>query len=391
MTITPNLVWQTSNSSEVVYPQQPFYLTDGTLLLPFNVDTTGFGRHDVNYAYSYDGGNNWNVTTQATTTFLQQYALGQNVETGELFAVGATTGTNRLGVTYVTWDRASGTITFTTSDRVLKTVTGNIKMPSVKVFDIDNVSYIAVAAGEASVGLSMGIWSRTTGGTWSTEVAWNTAMSNTTTLSATVDFHHTGDGRTVKDATPHVYIFGDESGAVDVRISRWGYTTSPSWSETNEAVLGEQGYGEGGFYWDGTRMVFANRVNADPWLMVGERNEANTATNTAIDDALPPHSSTWAGYAESPDIAYDDDQNVHLFSRTTESKITYSMYDRTAATWTDPVDVSTTGVGYPRVTRDPYGYNSNLIYAGANDRSIYHWAFSRNSALPFDGWGQATI
>lgn len=105
-----------------------------------------------------------------------------------------------------------------------------------------------------------------------------------------IDFHHIGDGKTVKDGLPHIFFTwskGTSGSSSGTRINKYSYSGGV-WSQVQERTLGDGSkFMFSASHWmhcrfDGTRFVFIGWVRAniagDNELVMFERDVADTTT-----------------------------------------------------------------------------------------------------------------
>lgn len=197
-----------------------------------------------------------------------------------------------------------------------------------------------------------------------------------------IDFHHTGDGKTVAGAAPHVYIVFIIGAAgvsavnyLGVNMIKHTYSAG-AWTaggggiattiDGSRYVTAATNTWLTGFY-DGTRFVMAG------WLYTGtqfdliqyERNEADTTTttrvlaaNTSAADTLASGSATW-----------DVDSNVYLLGRdgtgsSGSRKLNYRKWTRSGATLGATAAVETTASDTPAISarRGTGGTSIDIVY-----------------------------
>lgn len=199
----------------------------------------------------------------------------------------------------------------------------------------------------------------------------------TTQISATIsssqltypsiDFNHTGDGKTVAGETPHLYV-GWSAGATGagkgIRFRKATYAAG-AWTWGTEREIDSTRVVAGGHWlncmFDGTRIVmpgFLNEgVNND--FVLYERDAADTVTTTRvlIDNVVANSDLLVHGSA-----SYDKDGNVYSIGRFTDvaDKLGYRKWTRSTATLGPIVTVGTLSRDSPRVSTKR-GYSKNRI------------------------------
>ena len=134
-----------------------------------------------------------------------------------------------------------------------------------------------------------------------------------------IDFNHTGDGKTVAGGTPHLYVaysMGATGGAAGIRFTKATYTAGPTWTFGTARVIDTTRYmydhtTMANCLFDGTRVIIAGLVydasNTD--LMLYERDAADTTTTTTqlIGNTIGSDQLLYGS------ISYDSVGNIYLF------------------------------------------------------------------------------
>lgn len=149
-----------------------------------------------------------------------------------------------------------------------------------------------------------------------------------------IDFHHTGDGKTVQGGTPHLFVVmsSHEVGSFDgIRMSKATYSTG-SWTWGTERTLDSANYAASGrlcSVFDGSRLLAAYaKSSAISEVGVVERDAADTATTTRTPTALSDGAVTGVG------VTYDTVADLHLWAiGTTSDDVKRITYDRSAGSW----------------------------------------------------------
>lgn len=133
-----------------------------------------------------------------------------------------------------------------------------------------------------------------------------------------IDFHHTGDGKTVKSSLPHVFISWSTNGTSisGIRFVKRTYLAGTWTSGTERDISAGVGYSYDNSYlancmWDGTRVIIGGflRTGANSEIRIWNRDLADTTTTLMGSVlAIPAGSSLYWGSA-----TYDEDGNVYIF------------------------------------------------------------------------------
>lgn len=135
-----------------------------------------------------------------------------------------------------------------------------------------------------------------------------------------IDFNHTGDGKTVAGSTPHLYVgwsAGKTGSGFGIRFKKATYSGG-SWTWGTEREIDSTRYVTANYRWlncmfDGTRVVLAGEVQTSSTvsLMLYERDAADTTTTTRELVAGSSGSTLLA----SGSASYDGDGNVYLLGQ----------------------------------------------------------------------------
>jgi hypothetical protein len=185
---------------------------------------------------------------------------------------------------------------------------------------------------------------------------------------ASIDFNHTGDGKTVAGGTPHLYVAwsaGTTGAGKGIRFKKATYSGGAWTWGTEREIDSTQYINIGTNQWlncmfDGTRIVIAGTVQDSQGTQAGkvyDRDVADTATVT--------HTIARVGtnYLYGGSASYDSDGNVFFFGH----KAT-SGYDLLYQKWVRATDTADSLVVLvtPRGTLSPHvsakrGYSNNRI------------------------------
>lgn len=156
---------------------------------------------------------------------------------------------------------------------------------------------------------------------------------NNTPTYPTLDFHHTGDHKTVKDSAPHVFVSwsATETGTGDgIRFRKNAYSGGTwSWGTDQDIITTEyiySSYISGTF--DGTRFVCAySPSGATTTIKLFERDVGDTATTWRTVPALSDGNITGLS------VTTEGDRVFVYASGATSDDLEYIEYDRATNTW----------------------------------------------------------
>lgn len=147
-------------------------------------------------------------------------------------------------------------------------------------------------------------------------------FSTTITTTPSIDFQHNGDGKTVKNSLPHLYIGGSAPIGTGggIRFRKMTYSAG-AWSFVNpEQEIDSTRSTYNAYYWlrclfDGTRVVLVgflydnSGMSAQGELKIYDRDEADTTTTarSLIAPAIPSQ------VLATGSATYDDFGNIYLF------------------------------------------------------------------------------
>lgn len=185
----------------------------------------------------------------------------------------------------------------------------------------------------------IGISSSGTISTASTSVISSSTYGNSNHKWPSIDFNHTGDGKTVAGSTPHLYVVWS-AGAVGsgkgIRFKKASYSGG-SWTWGTEWEIDSTRYVGSSARWincmfDGTRVIMGGWVDdgSNRDLILYERDAADTTTTQR--ELIADTTSTDAFQRGS--ITYDGDGNVYLFGYdfSNPTVIEFRKWDRATTT-----------------------------------------------------------
>lgn len=145
-----------------------------------------------------------------------------------------------------------------------------------------------------------------------------------------IDFHHTGDGKTIKDGTPDLYVAWSSGDNTDgIRFLKWDYAAD-AWNDERAIDTGRYVL-NADLHWlnclfDGTRVILVGLLRGALIndLVAHERDAADTTTTTRVliggatdEDALATGSAT-----------YDDNGDIHMFGVDADDSPSHPFYRR---------------------------------------------------------------
>lgn len=181
-----------------------------------------------------------------------------------------------------------------------------------------------------------------------------------------IDFNHTGDGKTVKGGTPHIYFVWSTPTTLDFRKAVYAagaWTFNPIRTLDSSRKLFDPSYWAR-CHFDGTRVVIVGWMYESGGgsfdLMKYERDEADTTTSSAA--LLGDPASTLSMFYGN--FTYDSEGNVYIFGRNSNEAagtfdLVYRKWTRASATLGDEVIVDS-GVADPYVSAKR-SYSSSKI------------------------------
>jgi hypothetical protein len=190
-----------------------------------------------------------------------------------------------------------------------------------------------------------------------------------------IDFNHTGDGKTVAGNTPHLYVaWSNSNNAGGIKFKKATYS-SGTWTWAAEVTIdsARNVADTGGWincFFDGTRVVIAgmtwNNGSANYDLIVYDRDIANTTTTTKFLQATVGNNQ----YFFTGSATYDKNGNVYFFGRDTPDgttyQVDYAVWNRATGVLGSHVliDASTTNTPYVSVKRGNSFAKVDFVYKG---------------------------
>lgn len=214
--------------------------------------------------------------------------------------------------------------------------------------------------------------------------------SNSVHKWPSIDFNHTGDGKTVKDGTPHLYVAwsaGATGAGKGIRFKKATYSGG-SWTWGTEREIDSTRYVSSESYWlnclfDGTRVIIGGQVRRDIGsvdTMLYDRDAGDTAT-TSYSLVLAAGNTQ---YLYSGSLSYDGSGNVYLAGRNYDGTSHYldrAKWDRATTTLSARTLVDSGTSVFPYVSAKR-GYSGNLI----------EFIYTDGTASPYDvTYGSITL
>lgn len=204
---------------------------------------------------------------------------------------------------------------------------------------------------------------------------------NTVHKFPSIDFNHTGDGKTVAGSTPHLYAAwsaGATGSGAGIRFKKATYSGG-SWTWGTEREIDSTRYVVNDSQWlnclfDGTRVVMPAFVQGSALdLVLHERDAADTTTTSR---ALLT-STTTAERLYYGSASYDGDGNAYIVGTNLDETagnydLVYRKWTRSTTTLSSEVVIDA-GVGNPYVSAKR-GYSNNRI----------EFIYTDGTASPYD-------
>lgn len=156
-----------------------------------------------------------------------------------------------------------------------------------------------------------------------------------------IDFNHIGDGKTVKDNSPHLYVAWSDAAVGSGKGIRFRKSTysSGSWTWESEQAV------------DSTRMIFNSYTSSLNCMFDGNRVviagylEGNTENDLVLYDTVTSKvlwENASSGTILFPSFSYDADGNIYIVAWRDGNKVSYKRWDRNNDTLGNWVDLSST-------------------------------------------------
>jgi len=187
----------------------------------------------------------------------------------------------------------------------------------------------------------------------------------------TIDFQHTGDGKTVAGGTPHLYVgwtAGTTGAGKGIRFRKAVYSAG-AWTWNAEREIDNTRYQQSTVDWlncifDGARVLITGlgyTAASARDIILHERDAADTTTTTRT--LLAGAAGT--DFLSTGSATYDGSANVYLFGRDNTGgsgtyKINYRKWTRATATLGAIVTLDATGPDLPYISAKR-GYSNSRI------------------------------
>jgi hypothetical protein len=216
--------------------------------------------------------------------------------------------------------------------------------------------------------------------------------SNTNHVWPSIDFNHTGDGKTVAGGTPHLYVAwsaGATGSGKGIRFKKATYSGG-SWTWGTEREIDSTRYIWTNYYWlnclfDGTSVIITGQLydDAERDLLLYERDAADTATTARELAANTGDAGGWFRGSSS----YDSNRNVYFLGAKYVSglkDLRWAKWDRASASFgaVTVIDASP-GEAYASVKRGYSGNKIEFIYTDgtASPYSVTYDSISLGTSL----------
>ncbi len=220
-----------------------------------------------------------------------------------------------------------------------------------------------------------------------------------------IDFNHTGDGKTVAGGTPHLYAAwstGGSGGGDGIRFKKATYSGG-SWTWGTEREIDNTRYVFNTNYWlnclfDGTRVILVGSLTGSSYdVMLYERDSADTVTTTRL--LLDDQDASAGAVAAQPFITgsatYDGNGDVYISGRFNESstaKVGYRKWVR-ATTALDPVVVIDVSANFAPYVSAKRGFSNGRIEFIYTDGTTSPYNVTYGSIIPrtANTWGAGPV
>lgn len=161
----------------------------------------------------------------------------------------------------------------------------------------------------------------------------------------TIDFDHTGNGKTPSEANPTVTVYHTQNGYADTYLTRllWGGSAYSNEGKTTIVHSDSNSHSVGRMRWDGTRYLIATSCNAAGHHLT-ERDAANTTTT----NRNPTDKHYVASYM---DVQWDGNDDTYVLFVDSNGYPCYYAYDRSLDTWSNRVLIEPAPCVYPTWVR----------------------------------------
>lgn len=205
---------------------------------------------------------------------------------------------------------------------------------------------------------------------------------NTNHLYPSIDFNHTGDGKTVANGTPHLYAgwsAGKNGVGFGIRFKKATYSGGTWTWGTEQGIDTNYHVGTNQFFinclFDGTRVIFPGIITdatTNEWMVLHERDAADTTTTTRY---LTNPNSAPDGVINGS-ATYDSNGNVYLIGRGegyTGPYLNLYKWNRTTSTLTRNTIEPNGGYNVAPYVSAKRGYSNGRI----------EWVFTSGDNSPY--------
>lgn len=358
---------------------------------------------NVELAYSTDHGNTWTVTAGPTNMAADDFSIFIDLDDFLHIAAHVVRSAGAYSANqmfYVRGTPNAGRTAWTWGTPVAVGTNASIAYPDLVAFRTPGSSPttwdVCIVASYASTSpANQALYERLRIANDGTVTAANfDGLSGTFTMSAlgnagvlqrhpypSIDFHHTGDGKTVAGGAPHLFVgwtIGTSGAGKGVRFRKATFA-SGSWTWGAEREIDPDRYVLDESYWltcffDGTRVCLAAYLTGtSAGLFLYERDVADTTTTSRTLLASPAAAERLL-YGTA---TYDSAGNVHIWGRNSdEAAGTYDLVRRvwTRATTTlgaETVVDATTNLPFVSAKRGGYNGRLETVYSDYSFASPY--------------------
>lgn len=195
----------------------------------------------------------------------------------------------------------------------------------------------------------------------------------------TIDFRHTGDGKTVAGGSPDVYVAWQNGNGQGVRMKKATYSAGVlAWG--TERAIDTTRYVQYSGSWlqlavDGTRVVIAGNVGANEDVMLYERDLADTTTTATALIATPAAGQQF----RSGSFTYDSAGNLYFVGVESGQALGWRKWTRASGVFGARTNVDAAGGQYPwaHLRRGPAAPAVDVLYQDYAAASPYPVVFLR--------------
>lgn len=209
-----------------------------------------------------------------------------------------------------------------------------------------------------------------------------------------IDFNHTGDGKTIAGGTPHLYVAwsaGETGAGKGIRFKKATYSGG-TWTWGTEREIDNTLFVNGSSRWlnclfDGTRVLiggYMDNAALNQSVVLHERDVADTTTTTRV-LAAPDYNYLYFG-----SLSDDGQGNVYLFGWSATNTVSYRKWDRASGVWEATVVIDSTALADAWITTKR-GSSNGLIEFIYTDGTASPYSVTYGQVVAaggaFVGWG----